>query len=113
MKDLQLLVNSFQSYPSLTNLVTSAVESNPSRSTTGVVGAVDIASGLVTATLSIKPALNTKAFEEPQELDTAPPGDIDHHKLPILADSNLQRKLFLMKDYTWDGQTYISLYTVP
>ena len=77
-------------YPSVTNLVASLVTSNPSRSTTGVVGVVGITRGLVTATLSIKPVPNTKAFDEPQELDTPPPGDSDHHKLPVLPVSKLQ-----------------------
>jgi len=76
-------------YPSVTNLVTSSVTSNPSRSTTGIVGSSCIARGLVTATLFIKPVPNTKAFEEPQELVTTPPGDIDHHRLPVLPVSKL------------------------
>jgi len=94
LKDSQRVVKSFQSYPSLTNLLTSLVESNPSRSTTGVVVVAGITSGLVIAILSIKPAPNTKAFDEPQELDMAPPGDIDHHKSPMLADSNLHGKYY-------------------
>ena len=77
-------------YPSVTNLVASLLTSNPSRRITGAVGISCMARGLVTATLSIKPAPNTKAFDEPQELDTAPPGYIDHHKLPVLPVSKLQ-----------------------
>ena len=50
-------------YPSETNLVTSLLTSNPSCSITEAVGAADMASGLVVATLSTKSVSNTRAFD--------------------------------------------------
>ena len=55
---------------------------NPSRKTTGIVGAACMASGLVIATLSIRLALNSRALDSPQERDTTPL-DVDHHRFVL------------------------------
>ena len=70
---------------------------------------VDIVRGLVTATLSINLAPNTREFSEPQEADTVPPGDSDHHKLPVLPVSKLCR--YSVKKLTIvEVPTHVSLY---
>ena len=48
-------------------------------------GAACMASGLVVATLSIRLALNSRAFDSPHERDTIPL-DIDHHKSVLIPD---------------------------